>query len=323
MRFPNGMAVGVRRDGFGLPLRATCGLFMVCGMMVAASGTAEADLLSYEPFDYPVASAIIGQNGGGGWAGAWRVHTGGAVPAGSLVTGSGSLAGPSGLPTQGNHAIMTGEFGTVQAARDYANVAGAAGTRLYFSFIGQRLGTPGTGANEYPRGANVGLFDTTHPTRPERVGVGNSSNAATNAWSIIPEGSGSARAASTVPFSTLAWQVVRIDFLGDSTTPDNAYLFVNPDPAIEPDISTAAAQSIGAFDFTNTDFVRPFAGNTSGSTPYAVMIMDEIRLGTSYAAMSSTQVVPEPSLGLVAIVLVAAAAGAGRNRRADTAGPQS
>ncbi len=282
-----------RRGGVG-------GLMMlaVCGLIGSGMRPATAALLSYEPFDYTVGSNVLGQTGGGGWVGAWRAHAGGAVPAGSFVTGTGSLVGPAGLPTQGNHAIVSGEFGTTQPARDYAEVAGAAGSRLYYSYIGQRLGTPVVAANEYPRGANAGLFDTTHPTRPERVGVGNSSNAATNVWSIIPEGSGNNRVGSTEPFSNLAWQVLRIDFVGDSSTPDNAYLFINPDPAVEPDISAAAAQSIGAFDFTNTDFLRAFVGNTSGSSPYAVLIMDEIRLGTDYAAMSSTQVVPEPAFGL-------------------------
>lgn len=280
---------------FFRPRSLGLGLLAVGGLL---AGGARAALLSYEPFDYTVGSDVLGQNGGGGWTGAWRAHAGGAVPAGSFVTGTGSLVGPAGLPTQGNHAIMSGEFGTTQPARDYSEFAGTGGTRLYYSFIGQRLGNPVVAANEYPRGANAGLFDTTHPTRPERVGVGNSSNAATNAWSIIPEGSNANRVPSTDPFSTLAWQVLRIDFVGDATTPDNAYLFINPDPAVEPDIAAAAAQSLGAFTFSNTDFVRAFVGNTSGASPYAVMIIDEIRLGTDYAAMSSTQVVPEPVTGL-------------------------
>lgn len=288
MRATKWIASMFRPRSFGL------GLLAVGGLVAGGARPAEAALLSYEPFDYTVGSDVLGQNGGGGWTGAWRAHAGGAVPVGSFVTGTGSLAGPSGLPTQGNHAIMSGEFGTTQPARDYSDFAGTDGTRLYYSFIGQRLGNPVAAANEFPRGANAGLFDTTHPTRPERVGVGNSSNAATNAWSIIPEGSGANRVASSEAFSTLAWQVLRIDFVGDATTPDNAYLFINPDPAVEPDISAAAAQSLGAFAFSNTDFVRAFVGNTSGASPYAVMIIDEIRLGTDYAAMSSTQVVPEP-----------------------------
>lgn len=297
MRAPMLLVASLFRGLNGLAVLA------VCLFVSAATRPAAAALLSYEPFDYTVGSDVLGQDGGGGWAGAWRVHAGGAVPAGSFVTGSGSLAGPAGLPTQGNHAILSGEFGTLQPARDYADVVGADGTRLYYSYIGQRLGTPVTAANEYPRGANAGLFDSTHPTRAERVGVGNSSNATENVWSIIPEGSGNNRVGSAEPFSNLAWQVLRIDFIGDSATPDNAYLFINPDPSVEPDISAAAAQSIGAFDFTNTDFLRPFVGGTSGSSPYAVLIMDEIRLGTDYAAMSSTQVVPEPVFGLAAAVV--------------------
>lgn len=295
-------------------------VLIAVGLMAAGTaGTASAVLYSYEPFDYTVGSDVLGQNGGVGWSAAWRENSAGSVPAGSFTVQLGSLFGPAGLPTQGNSAIMTGQFGTLQPARDFAEVAGTAGTELWYSYIGQRQGGTGggTATNPYMRGVNAGLFDSTHPTRAERVGVGNSSNAANNEWSIIPEGSGAARVGSGIPFSDMAWQVLKIEFLGDSTTPDNAYLWLNPDPSLpEPSIASAVASSVGQFDFSNVDFLRPFIGGQNGAIDYGVMVIDEIRLGSDWASMSATAV-PEPSslatLGAAAAAAVALARRRGRH----------
>jgi PEP-CTERM motif len=127
--------------------------------------------------------------------------------------------------------------------------------------------------------------------------MGNSSNATTNAWSLIPEGSSNARVPTTTPWSDLAWGVIRIDHIGDTTVFDNAYMWVNPDPNVEPLIANAAASSIGAFDFSNLDAMRPFVGNLNGASPAGQLLLDEVRIGTDYASMSA---VPEP--GAVALV---------------------
>jgi len=272
---------------------ATAGvLFTLC---------ASAQLYVYEPFDYAPGSDVLGQSGGVGFTSAWAIQTGATAPSSQAFTAvAGSLAGPLGLPTSGGHAILTGEFGTLQAMRSFPNILGADGTTTWYSWIGQRQGaTGGTIAdNPYPRGVNIGLFDTEATAtqggtlRPERIGIGNSSNAATNEWSVIPEGSGTLRAGSGVPYSDLYWAVLRIDHHGDATVADDAYLFLNPDPLSEPTLGSALASSIGVRDYSNLDFIRPFVGNVSGSSPFGVLIVDEIRLGGNYASMSA---VPEPS----------------------------
>lgn len=284
-----------------------------------AAQTAQAALLVYEPFDYAVGSDILGQGGAtNGFTGDWRVHTGGAVPAGSFTTVAGSLAHPSAaLPTTGNSAILTGEFGTLQPARDFNEIAGGDGTTTWVSYIGQRQGDPfGTANNLYNRGVNVGVFDadeTANPGRAERMGIGNSSNAADNEWSLIAEGSGGQRAGSGTPFTDLEWAVMRIDHHGDHTVPDDFYLWLSPDPAVEPTTGTADVTIIGSappFTLSGTaiveasgiDFVRPFVGNMNSSSAFGVLIMDELRIGTDYASMSATRVVPEPATaGLLAL----------------------
>lgn len=274
----------------------------LAGILVAGfSPLATAQLYVYEPFDYTPGSDILGQSGGAGFTSAWALQAG--TPTSQAFTAvAGSLTAPAGLTTSGGHAILTGEFGTLQAMRSFGNIAGGDGTTTWFSFIGQRQGATGgsIAGNPYPRGVNVGLFDTEATAtqggtlRPERVGVGNSSNAALDEWSIIPEGSGTLRVGSGVSYADLYWAVLRIDHHGDHTVADDAYLFLNPDPGAEPLTGSALASVIGVRDYSNLDFIRPFVGNLSGASPFGVLVMDEIRIGGDYASMSAT-VVPEPT----------------------------
>lgn len=291
------------------------------GVLIAAlAAHASAALIAYEPFDYPVGSILNGQSGGYGYTAPWAPYLGNAanVPANPASNGivAGSLAGPAGLPTFGNSALLSGEFGTLQISRAFPSISGAAGTTTWFSFIGQRLGATSTNVagNPYPRGANVSLFDGDRtgpsPNQPERIAMGNSSNATADEWSIITEGSGAQRDGSGIAWSTLHWGVIKIEHVGDSTVADNAYLFLDPDPNVEPTNAMALASMVngvdaGARDFSGLDFMRPFIGNTSGTVgnanhrPFAVLAVDEIRLGTTYADMRA---VPEPATCLLLLL---------------------
>ena len=213
--------------------------------------------------------------------------------------------------------------------RPFTNITGAAGTTTWYSFLGQRLGETSANVpgNLYPRGANMGLFNR-EGTTPERVAVGNSSNATTDEWSIIPEGSGTLREGSplTSPdWSAGAWGVLRIDHVGDATVPDNAYLWINPNPlGGEPLIANAdvtiLSADTNARDFSDVDFVRPFVGQTQGTVgmanhrPFAIMEIDEIRLGTTWDDMRNTAGIPEPT-SCVMLVLGGLAICARRNKR--------
>jgi len=91
------------------------------------------------------------------------------------------------------------------------------------------------------------------------------------------------------PFSDLAWAVMRIDFIGGA---NNQYLWLNPDPNVEPSTGTANVTILNAAAVTGFDAIRPFVGNAQSDRPFGVLAIDEIRLGTTYADMSA---IPEPS----------------------------
>jgi PEP-CTERM motif len=280
--------------------------FSACaGIMVAFAPNASADLIAYEPFDYTAGTQLNGDSGGMGWSGAWRDAT----VAGATIQASGLTY--AGLPTSGNSVLLSGSLGTLNIFRDFPNITGAAGTSIYISFIGQRVGPaedPQTiPLNPYPRGVNVGFFNTENAVRQERATIGNSSGATSNAWSYIPTGSGSVISQSTTPYSDQAWVVLRIDFVGDDTVNDDAYLFINPDPSVEPSLASAdvtvlgTSLTAGTFDYSGLDYVRPFVGGANAN-PYGELMLDELRIGTTYADMTSTTVVPEPAtLGLFAL----------------------
>ena len=60
-----------------------------------------------------------------------------------------------------------------------------------------------------------------------------------------------------------------------------------------------AVPDTNARDFSNVDFVRPFVGNAQTNIPFAVMVIDEIRIGTTWDDMRA---IPEPA-GCVLLVL--------------------
>jgi hypothetical protein len=221
--------------------------------------------------------------------------------------------------------------GTSQPGRNLSDYAksriGGEGNTTWYSFIGQRQGERTDPANTdwpdnpYPRGANLALFTVVgDPSDDELLAVGNSSSSIDNTWSLAPGGSGGNRegaydpagglpgggpenaGAATFPLDQTEWAVVRIDHHDGM---DDLYVWLSPDPATEPSISEADA-SLLATDPNNTDdldllgAVRAFtgAGRNDGTTAYqpaTVLLLDEIRIGTTYADMSSTTVVPEPA----------------------------
>jgi hypothetical protein len=89
---------------------------------------------------------------------------------------------------------------------------------------------------------------------------------------------------SQTPFSQQAFIVVRVDHKAGN---DDAYLFVNPTLNSEPSVSSAAARSTNGFDFS-FNRIRPFAGNydTANSRPFAELLLDEIRIGETFASVT-------------------------------------
>jgi hypothetical protein len=117
----------------------------------------------------------------------------------------------------------------------------------------------------------------------ERLAIGNANGSAANAWCLLPLGLATNSQPSTNAFSLPTLVVVRIDHVGDSSDPDNAYVFFNPTLGLEPSTASAALSSVGVADYS-FNRLRVFAGGLDAlhGQPAAELRVDEIRIGETY-----------------------------------------
>lgn len=304
-----------------------------------------------ELYDQGTMTGLNGGGGwAGAWTG--RNGNTAAVPAGMTSIQASSLQHPTqpgDLPTSGGHVRINGSTTSTtstEPTRQFSATATAtvaASSTLWYSFLAQRVGDAvdpastniANNANPYPRGVNASMFHgnatVASPAATEALGIGNSSNHINNTWSIVPNGAGgntegaynpagatpgltgapTTPGATPFPFNDLQWVVVRLDLNGTSAT-DSAYMWLSPDPLVEPNIANAQAAILSSdtnsFNYDGIGSFRPFVGSQQGTAgmgnfrPAGGLLLDEVRIGTTYAAMTGTVVVPEPA-SLVMLVL--------------------
>jgi pectate disaccharide-lyase len=250
------------------------------------STPARGALLAYEPFTNAPGTAIIGSGGGFGFSGLWQANGSGGVatntsyalgytdPEGNTLIASGGAGFFQGLTSANTSMQPTRSMASPRGTN------GADGVTTWISFVAVRQGPAVAGDNPYPRGANV-----PHDLGAgalQKLAIGNSTGAATNTVGLIPQGNAGNLRPSRILFSATNFIVVRIDHAAGSAN-DSAYLFVNPGLAVEPLPAQADTNSQGAFDFS-FDRLRVFAGgNASAAQPYAELVLDEYRIGETFA----------------------------------------
>ena len=273
-------------------------------------------LIAYEGFDYEVDTSIEFQNGGFGWAAAWNFRqnvlgggAGGPIMNSAIVM-PGSLT-YDGLQTSGNHVRLYGDFGELQLARRLAEeLPSEPGTSLYISFLGQRVGPPADpddtvlypegypwGDNLYPRGAAFRFFNNANS---ERLSAGMFSNRIHGNWMLYGQGLDDP---TEVSFSeAVAFIVIRIDFNGGPETSDDIHMWVNPDLDQPEDTATADLAVLGPMNgqnpvhFSGLTVVSPYVGHASGNRPHAEMLLDELRIGRTWASVTPQEDPPAPQL---------------------------
>jgi hypothetical protein len=265
---------------------------------------AHAALLAYEPFTNAPGTAVVGSADGFGFSGPWQSNSSGGAatntayplgytdPAGNILVTRGGAGFFQGL-TSANTSMQP-----IRLLAFGRGTNGADGVTTWISFLAVRQGPAVAGNNPYPRGANVP--HDLDAGALQKLAIGNSTAAATNTVGLIPLGNAGNLKPSAVLFSVTNFIVVRIDHVA-GTANDNAYLFINPNLAVEPALGQANTNSLGSFDFS-FDRLRVFAGgNASASQPYAELVVDEYRLGETYADVTpyATASNPPPNLNLI------------------------
>jgi hypothetical protein len=270
--------------------------------LLCSPGASRAALLAYEPFANAAGTALIGSADGFGFNGAWQSNS-------SQGTATNTAVGLSYTDGLGRQLVTSGGAGFFQGLTTANNnmqpvrlfnfsrgTNGTDGVTTWISFVVVRQGPTGTLAgNAYGRGANVPHDLNTGAI--QKLAIGNSSGVGSNTVALIPLGNANncrGDANSTFGGAT-NFVVVRIDHVVGGS--DNAYLFVNPTLGVEPATSSAGAVWAGSFDFS-FDRLRMFAGGqASAAQPYAELVVDEYRLGESYADVTPYEGAP-PVAGL-------------------------
>ncbi|MEY4388054.1 MAG: hypothetical protein RLY20_3337 [Verrucomicrobiota bacterium] len=279
-------------------------LLVSTSLSLLVANPTHAALLAYEPFTNTVGSAVIGSGGGSGFANVWQTNSSGGVATNTAGGLSYTDVASNSLVTLGGAAFFQGlttANTSMQPTRPFIfsrGTNGADGTTTWISFLICRQGpTNGSATNGWLRGANVPHDLGT----AQKLAIGNSSGAATNTVGLIPQGSASNLKSSTTLFGGRTnFVVVRIDHIAGAAN-DNAWLFVNPPLTIEPSTNAASTNSLGAFDYS-FDTLRIFAGGqSSASQPYAEIIVDEYRIGDTFADVApySPVVPPAPPAPLI------------------------
>lgn len=261
-------------------------LLLACGLPFLPT-SASAEVLAYEGFDYPAASAALpGKTGGFGWGGAWQMVFG----------GSNDIVGSSLFPftappdfdsySTGNSIFLpngrrdgrtmdtsaTGPFGS-RGLVDGAGRIGADGKTLYVSFLQRSSGTALFYEFEFHRD---GLDD---PTRI--AGIGNDV-AGDNVNLRAPAGTHSVIAAGDTEVN---FYVMRIDFKPGN---DDVRVYRNPTTATEPAAAELTLPAQADMSFTGIA-VGAFANGITVSH-------DEIRFGETWTdaigAGVNTQLLP-------------------------------
>jgi hypothetical protein len=191
-----------------------------------------------------------------------------------------------------------------------ANSYGTDSSTAWLSFIGQRTGAKsgahGAGATPtYQRIFGISFFSGGTANTNERFNVGELSSSTsfidTDMWALNIFDPVSAANNLTVPSTTAIDQqsflLVRINY-GVGTLADNAYLWVNPNLSLgEPTIGSAQATLTNK----NLEFdrLRVSAGGSTSSTEQpnggvlaASGLIDEIRVGTSFASVIANGLIP-------------------------------
>jgi fibronectin type 3 domain-containing protein len=222
------------------------------------TGITKMPLIAYDGFDYPAGETLNTKNGGIGWNGSWSE-----IGDGTVLIESPGLTYDI-VTTEGNRLYLapTNAYSS-RSIRVLPETLGDDESTVWFSCIMQQVNEPG--GPDFSVTLSSGLS----------VGRG---------WGVMHWGLGNAwgeNQQSTVPVSSQAFMLVRIDF-GSSS--DTAYLWVNPSLKGEPDPATADVVKV-APEGKRIVISQVQANGYEGMEG----IVDEIRLGNTFWEVTPTK----------------------------------
>jgi hypothetical protein len=255
-------------------------------LMVIIGHSVKAQVIASEDFNYMAGSTIGGANGGTGWAGSWTIITGNnkTISADSIKNFRTGKATGTALNVD-----FPPTSGSARMERELATPITDNGNTYWFGFDAVYSGIGGNNANV------VGLVNTatTAATGPNGQLVLIGKQPASVGTGFL--GLGTAPSTTVVnqkkKIQDTYWMVVKIKFSGNASA-DTVYLFLNPDPAVEPTNKMADVVytiPTGLNNGFNGVYVKVEGTPTGLNAKYDNMI-----LGNNYADIIATAINPLP-----------------------------
>ncbi len=221
----------------------------------------------YEPFNYDLNQELNNLGvAGKGWGGPWSVFEG--------TSADMTIQAPTehlGLISSGNK--LTGSLSKAEGLRASRLLDPRwedSGDTIWLSFLFE-VDNPSSLTSSWQ---GVSIFDGSS----ERVIIGK--DWGKNYFGFNGLGVGNAVTSTSAFQGNQVWMVLKIETSGNSSN-ENAYLWINPDPTVEPDVNSADASQQVQIN-SGFDKIVCHLGNTAGIT----CSYDEIRLGYSFNEVS-------------------------------------
>jgi hypothetical protein len=248
-------------------------LMLAAVVIVFMTPAAHSELIVYEPFDY-IAGDLVGKGGAFGLSTDW-VDWG--LGEDSQVV-LGNLEHPDYedlvLDASGNHAEIIGDVGFDFLPALEANISGGFpdGVSFWFSFLYQTIDVDAIKDDTF---FNFLFPDTSGGTATVGIEINGGVPAmytVYDPWVVV---------SGAPDEGTVMWVVIKAETNASTATTEKTYMWIDPDPSVEPDIENAG----GSVEYLigNRDTTEYF--NPGGLCTFAI---DEIKIGTSFDDVTAT-----------------------------------
>ena len=246
---------------------------------------AHAQLIAHEGFDYPADAELKDQNGGIGWKGAWfaaseahGITIGAPGMTFSKIAVSGGKSRQDGRDTRIFRHLDTArpEFAALVEDGASGKTFGKDGTTIWIAFIIANTSYPKQAAGGIHLMDGVVLGANYKKTQRIQLGRQNLGDH----WLLVRVDQGGPAAGkwdgTVTSDATPRLLVYRFDF---KPGPEEAWMWVDPPPGMEPDLAKADLHAAQVADFR-------FNAVNVGSGNGATFDFDELRIGATFAAVT-------------------------------------
>jgi hypothetical protein len=199
------------------------------------------------------------------------------------VVTAGSLVAPTNIATDGNKLELQhdgAQAGNTRFERDFAEFVEDDGNTYWLSFLSQYEASSLAGVNQLFIMNSSGIFAS---PQDQRLAIGRAFN--DENISLLAPRTGEGKRLSNVAYGSGVQRLVTRISLTGTEEPDTLWLWVNPDPTIEPDTANADAKIATTALNDGFDGVMVKA-ETGGSGATIDFLVDEILFGSTYASVS-------------------------------------